>query len=58
MLPHEAYRNTLYIASEIDTAFLKVSDDAHELLVHMEEQIESERRLRQSLYFGSFSISG
>ena len=50
ILPHEAYRNTLRIASELDVALKKVSDDAHELLVHAEEREESERRLRQSLY--------
>jgi hypothetical protein len=58
MLPHEAYRNTLYIASELDTALLKVSDDAHELLVHAEERVESETRLRQSLYVQTCEIMG
>ena len=58
MLPHEAYRNTLHIASELDTALLKVSDDAHELLVHAEERVESERRLRQSLYVQTCEIIG
>jgi hypothetical protein len=58
MLPHEAYRNTLQIASELDIALLKVSDDAHELLVHAEERVESERRLRQSLYVQTCEIMG
>jgi hypothetical protein len=58
MLPHEAYRNTLHITSELDTALLKVSDDAHELLVHAEERDESQRRLRQSLYVQTCEIMG
>lgn len=58
MLPHEAYRNTLHIATELDSALLKVSDDAHELLVHAEERVESERRLRQSLYVQTCEIMG
>jgi hypothetical protein len=58
MLPHEAYRNTLRIASELDSALLIVSDDAHELLVHAEERVESERRLRQSLYVQTCEIMG
>jgi len=58
LLPHEAYRNTLHIASELDIALLKVSDDAHELLVHAEERVESERRLRQSLYVQTCEIMG
>lgn len=58
ILPHEAYRNTLRIASELDSALLKVSDDAHELLVHAEEREESERRLKQSLYVQTCEILG
>jgi hypothetical protein len=58
ILPHEAYRNTLRIASQLDSALLKVSDDAHELLVHAEERVESERRLRQSLYVQTCEIMG
>jgi hypothetical protein len=58
LLPHEAYRNTLHIASELDTALLKVSADAHELLVHAEEREESERRLKQSLYVQTCEIMG
>ena len=58
VLPHEAYRNTLYIATQLDSALLKVSDDAHELLVHAEERVESERRLRQSLYVQTCEIMG
>ena len=58
ILPHEAYRNTLRIASQLDSALLKVSDDAHELLVHAEERVESERRLRQSLYVQTCEIIG
>ena len=58
ILPHEAYRNTLRIASELDSALKKVSDDAHELLVHAEEREESERRLRQSLYVQTCEIMG
>ena len=58
ILPHEAYRNTLRIASELDAALKKVSDDAHELLVHAEEREESERRLRQSLYVQTCEIMG
>lgn len=58
MLPHEAYRNTLLIATELDAALLKVSNDAHELLVHAEERVESERRLRQSLYVQTCEIMG
>lgn len=58
ILPHEAYRNTLQIATELDQALLKVKDDAHELLVHAEERDESERRLRQSLYVQTCEIMG
>jgi hypothetical protein len=58
ILPHEAYRNTLRIASELDAALKKVSDDAHELLVHAEEREESERRLKQSLYVQTCEIMG
>jgi len=58
ILPHEAYRNTLNIASQLDSALLKVSDDAHELLVHAEERVESEQRLRQSLYVQTCEIMG
>jgi len=58
ILPHEAYRNTLHIASQLDSALLKVSDDAYELLVHAEERIKSERRLRQSLYVQTCEIMG
>ena len=58
MLPHEAYRNTLKIATELNVALLKVSEDAHELLVHAEERTESERRLRQSLYVQTCEIMG
>jgi len=58
ILPHEAYRNTLRIASDLDAALEKVSDDAHELLVHAEEREESERRLRQSLYVQTCEIMG
>jgi Vps51/Vps67 len=58
MLPHEAYRNTLKIATEMNNSLLKVSDDAHELLVHAEEREESERRLRQSLYVQTCEIMG
>lgn len=58
MLPHEAYRNTLYIATGLDKELKKVSDDAHELLVHAEEREESERRLKQSLYVQTCEIMG
>ena len=58
ILPHEAYRNTLKIASDLDKSLLKVSADAHELLVHAEERVESERRLRQSLYVQTCEIMG
>lgn len=58
ILPHEAYRNTLRIATELDEALLKVSDDAHELLVHAEERTESEQRLRLSLYVQTCEIMG
>jgi len=58
MRPHEAYRNTLQIATNLDAALKKVSDDAHELLVHAEERAESERRLRQSLYVQTCEIMG
>lgn len=58
ILPHEAYRNTLHIATELDKALKKVSDDAHELLVHAEEREESERRLKQSLYVQTCEIMG
>ncbi|GKY92410.1 hypothetical protein MPSEU_000211600 [Mayamaea pseudoterrestris] len=56
--PHEAYRKTLQIAVHLDQALLKVSEDAHELLVHAEEREESERRLRQSLYVQTCEILG
>lgn len=58
MLPHEAYRNTLYIATGLDKQLKKVSDDAHELLIHAEEREESERRLKQSLYVQTCEIMG
>ncbi|KAL3945849.1 MAG: hypothetical protein SGBAC_000121, partial [Bacillariaceae sp.] len=58
ILPHEAYRNTLHMATELDSALLKVSADAHELLVHAEEREESERRLKQSLYVQTCEILG
>jgi len=56
ILPHEAHRNALHIATELDKALKKVSDDAHELLVHAEEREESERRLKQSLYVQTCEI--
>jgi len=58
ILPHEAHRNALRIATELDLALKKVSDDAHELLVHAEEREESEQRLRQSLYVQTCEIMG
>jgi len=58
ILPHEAYRNTLRIATELDDSLKKVSDDAHELLVHAEEREESVRRLKQSLYVQTCEIMG
>lgn len=58
ILPHEAYRNTLKIACDLDKSLRKVSEDAHELLVHAEERVESERRLRQSLYVQTCEIMG
>jgi Vps51/Vps67 len=58
ILPHEAYRNTLRLATNLDEALRKVSEDAHELLVHAEERVESERRLRQSLYVQTCEIMG
>ena len=58
MLPHEARRNALRIASDLDASLRRVSDDAHELLVHAEEREESERRLRQSLYVQTCEIMG
>lgn len=58
MLPHEAHRNALRIASDLDASLRRVSDDAHELLVHAEEREESERRLRQSLYVQTCEIMG
>ena len=56
--PHEAYRNTLRIASNLDRALIRLSDDAHELLVHAEEREESQRRLRSSLYVQTCEIMG
>lgn len=58
ILPHEAHRNALRIATDLDLALRKVSDDAHELLVHTEEREESERRLHQSLYVQTCEIMG
>jgi cell division protein ZapA (FtsZ GTPase activity inhibitor) len=58
MLPHEAHRNMLRIAMELDTALKKLRDDAHELLVHAEEREESERRLKHSLYVQTCEIMG
>lgn len=58
MLPHEAHRNALRIAIDLDASLRRVSDDAHELLVHAEEREESERRLRQSLYVQTCEIMG
>jgi hypothetical protein len=58
ILPHEAYRNTLQVAMDLDRSLRKVSEDAHELLVHAEERVESERRLRQSLYVQTCEIMG
>jgi hypothetical protein len=43
---------------ELDRSLQKVSFDAHELLVHAEERVESERRLRQSLYVQTCEIIG
>lgn len=39
-------------------ALQKVSEDAHELLVHAEERVESERRLRESLFVQTCEILG
>ena len=58
VLPHEANRNTYQIVMELDRSLHKVSMDAHELLVHAEERVESERRLRQSLYIQTCEIIG
>eukprot|EP00934_Nitzschia_sp_Nitz4_P002570 Nitzschia sp. Nitz4//scaffold19_size178191//153658//156897//NITZ4_002009-RA/size178191-processed-gene-0.88-mRNA-1//-1//CDS//3329540777//2560//frame0 len=58
ILPHEAYRNTLCIATDLNAALLKVSEDAHELLVHAEDRVESETRLRLSLYVQTCEIMG
>ena len=58
VLPHEAYRNTLRIATDLDESLRKVSNDAYELLVHAEEREESEHRLRQSLYVQTCEILG
>jgi len=58
MLPHEAHRNALRMSTDLDDMLRKVSDDAHELLVHAEEREESERRLRQSLYVQTCEIMG
>jgi hypothetical protein len=58
VLPHEAHRNTLHIAANLNASLLKLSADAHELLVHAEERVESERRLRQSLYVQTCEILG
>jgi len=58
IMPHEAYRNSLRITTDLDASLKKVSDDAHELLVHAEERDESERRLRQSLYVQTCEIMG
>ena len=56
--PHEAHRNTLLIASQLEISLQKLSDDAHHLLVHIEEKEESERRMRQSLYVQTCEIKG
>lgn len=58
VLPHEAYRNTMRIATDLDASLRKVSKDAYELLVHAEERVESEQRLRQSLYVQTCEILG
>jgi hypothetical protein len=58
ILPHETYNNTLQIVIDLDRSLQKVSIDAYELLVHAEERIESERRLRQSLYIQTCEIIG
>lgn len=58
MRAHEAYRNTLKIATDLDQALWNVKKDAHELLVHAEEREESERRLRLSLYVQTCEIMG
>ncbi|GAX19901.1 hypothetical protein FisN_1Lh632 [Fistulifera solaris] len=58
ILPHEAYRNTLQLTMDLNQSLMKVSDDAHELLVHAEERVESERRLRESLYVQTCEILG
>lgn len=55
---HEAHRNNLLIASRLDQSLSKLSDDAHKLLVHAEERVESEHRLRQSLYVQTCEIMG
>jgi len=58
ILPHDAHRNTLRIAWNLNESLLNVSNDAHELLVHAEERDESERRLRESLYVQTCEILG
>jgi len=58
VLPHEAHQNALRIASDLDASLRRVSDDAHKLLVHAEERVESEQRLRQSLYVQTCEIMG
>ena len=58
VLPHEAYRNTLALATQLDRHLLQVSADAHELLVHAEERNESEQRLKESLYVQTCEILG
>ena len=45
ILPHDAYRNSLRIATDLDAFLKKVSDDVHELLVHAEACDERKRRL-------------
>ena len=57
-LPHEAYRNSLTIATDLNQALHKVRNDAHELLVHAEERDESEHHPRQTLYIQTCEIMG
>jgi len=56
--PHEAYHNTHVLVQQLDASLLKLSNDAHSLLIHNEERHESSLRLQQSLYVQTSEIMG
>ena len=58
MRPHKIYKNILKIATNLDAALKKVSNDSHKLLVHAKECDKSKQRLQQSLQVQTCEIRG